>query len=104
MSLVESSETKTAEAASNAVGSRDRQPGRTTMFKPAQLAFGSWVTDCVLLDLSPRGAQVHLMAPGKVPDLVTLRLPGGRLRAVRRCWNKGQRIGFEVVGTAPLTL
>ena len=104
MSLVESAEAKVAEVASNAAAQRDRQPERVKMFKPAQLAFGTWVTNCVLLDLSARGAQVHLMAPATVPDLVTLRLPGGKLRAVRRCWHKGQRIGLEVVGTAPLTL
>ena len=85
-------------------GWRERRPGRSRMFKPAQIAFDGSVLDCVLLDVSPRGAQVHLMAPAEVPDIVTLRLPGGESRSVRRCWQRKAHIGFEVVGTAPLVL
>lgn len=83
---------------------RERRPGRSRMFKPAQIAFDGSVLDCVLLDVSPHGAQIHLMAPAAVPDIVTLRLPGGESRSVRRCWQRGSHIGFEVVGTAPLSL
>jgi hypothetical protein len=81
---------------------RERRPGRCRMFKPAQIAFDGLVLDCVLLDASPEGAQVHLKAPADVPDLVSLRFPGGESRTMRRCWQRGARIGFEVVGTAPL--
>lgn len=81
---------------------RSRRAGRCQMFKPAQIAFGGSVLDCVLLDASPSGAQVCLRTSAEVPDLVTLRLPGCESRSVRRCWQEGARIGFEVVGTAPL--
>ena len=81
---------------------RARRPGRSRMFKPAQIAFGGSVLDCVLLDVSPHGAQLHLMAPAEVPELVTLRLPDGESRSMRRCWRRGSHIGFEVVGTALL--
>ena len=37
-----------------------RRPGRSRMFKPAQIAFSGSVLDCVLLDVSPHGAQLHL--------------------------------------------
>ena len=83
-------------------GWRVRRPGRCRMFKPAQIAFDGSVLDCVLLDASPEGAQVHLRTPAPVPDLVTLRFPGGESRTMRRCWQMGAQIGFEVVGTAPL--
>lgn len=83
---------------------RTRRPGRSRMFKPAQVAFSGSVLDCVLLDVSPHGAQLHLMAPADVPCFVTLRLPGGESRSMRRCWQRGSHIGFEVVGTAPLAL
>lgn len=81
----------------------ERRPGRSRMFKPAQVAFDASVLDCVLLDVSPHGAQVYLMAAAaEVPDLVTLRLPGGESRSMRRCWQRGAHMGFEFVGTAPL--
>lgn len=83
---------------------RARRPGRSRMFKPAQIAFHGSVLDCVLLDVSPHGAQVHLKAAMDVPELVTLRLPGGETRSVRHCWRKGALFGFETVGTAPLAV
>lgn len=95
-------ETSTEGEAGDRARWRERRPGRSRMFKPAQIAFDGSVLDCVLLDVSPQGAQIHLMAPAAVPDIVTLRLPGGESRSVRRCWQRGSHIGFEVVGTAPL--
>lgn len=83
---------------------RARRPGRCRMFKPAQIAFGASVLDCVLLDISPDGAQACLKASVEMPEVVTLRLPWGASRSVRRCWQQGAHVGFEVVGTAPLAL
>ena len=79
-----------------------RRSGRCRMFKPAQLAFGGSVFDCVLLNASPFGAQVCLRAFTEVPRLATLRLPGGECRPVQRRWQEGLHVGFESVGTAPL--
>ena len=81
---------------------RERRPGRSRMFKPAQIAFDASVLDCVLLDASPNGAQVCFKATMDVPDLVTLRLPNGESRSMRRCWQRGAHMGFEFVGTTPL--
>ncbi len=72
------------------------------MFKPAQIAFGGSVVDCVLLEASPEGVQLHLKAPLDVPDLVTLRFPDGESRAMRRRWQRRAHIGLEIVGTTPL--
>jgi hypothetical protein len=73
------------------------------MFKPAQIAFGGEIHDCVLLNASPFGAHVVLRAFTEVPALVTLKLPGGEGQPVQRRWQEGLRVGFEAVGTAPLT-
>lgn len=75
-----------------------RRHNRCSMFKPAHVVLEDAVLDCVLLDLSPGGAQVFLMARAELPDLVTLWLPGGEGRAMRRCWQRGSHIGFEAVG------
>lgn len=77
-----------------------RRHHRCRMFKPAHLVLDDAVLDCVLLDLSPGGAQVCLLAQADVPDLATLWLPGGEGRRVRRRWQRGSRVGFEAVGDA----
>ena len=70
------------------------------MFKPAHVVLEGAVLECVLLDLSPGGAQVYLIARAEVPDRVALWLPGGESLTVRRCWQRGSHIGFETVGDA----
>ena len=82
---------------------RPRRHARSRVFKLVQIAFGGSVFDCVLLNASPFGAHVCLRAFTEVPGLVTLRLPGGECQPVRRCWQEGRRVGFETIGTAPLT-
>ena len=79
---------------------RARRPGRSRMFKPAQIAFGGSVLDCALLDLSLTGARVQLLAPAEVPEIATLRFPGGEARTVRRRWKTDAQVGLEFVGTA----
>jgi hypothetical protein len=77
-----------------------RRHERCTMFRPAHIVTEDAVHDCVLLDSSPGGAQVYLIASAELPDLVTLSLPGGESRAMRRRWQRGSHIGFEVAGAA----
>lgn len=77
-----------------------RRPGRCTMFKTAHLVSEGAVLDCVLLDLSPHGAQIFLLTPADLPDVVILWLPGGESRSVRRRWQRGLHIGFEAVADA----
>ncbi len=81
-------------------GWRPRRHERCRMFKPAHIVLEDAILDCVLLDISPNGAQVYLIARAELPDLVTLWLPGGESRSVRRCWQQGSHIGFEAVGAA----
>lgn len=79
-----------------------RRANRRSVSKPAQIAFGGTALDCVLVDLSPGGAQVRLKGLVDVPDLLTLRLPGGESRSVRCCWQNGFHVGLMVVGTGSL--
>ena len=74
---------------------RPRRYERCSMFKPAHIVLEDAVLDCVLLDISPGGAQVYLITRAEVPDLVTLWLPGGESRPMRRCWQQGSHIGLE---------
>ena len=83
---------------------RARRAGRRRVSEPAQIAFGGTVLACALLDASPGGAQVFLERYADVPDLVTLRFPGGGSWPVRCCWQNGPHVGLEVVGTEPLVL
>ena len=66
--------------------------------KPAQIVFGGLVLDCALLDASRVGAQVRLLEAAEVPEIATLRLPGGESWTVRRRWQRGAQVGFEFVG------
>lgn len=61
-----------AEQARGDGGWRPRRYERCRMFKPAHVVLEDAVLDCVLLDLSPGGAQVYLISRAEVPDLVTL--------------------------------
>lgn len=73
---------------------------RCSMFKPAHVVTDDRVLDCVLLDLSPGGARICLLAPAELPERVTLLLPDGGSWPVRRRWQRGLQIGFEAVGDA----
>lgn len=50
---------------------------------------------CVVVDVSPTGARVHLLSPEPAPDTVLLHLPGGAVRAARRCWQREDEAGYE---------
>ena len=65
----------------------------------AQVAFGGLVLDCALLDAPLGGVRVRLLEAAQVPEMATLRLPGGESWTVRRQWQRGAQVGFRVVGT-----
>ena len=90
-----------AGAARGGAGRREaRRHARCRMFKPAHLVTDGAVLDCVLLDLSPGGAQVCVMGGAEPPDRAVLWLPTGESWPVRRAWRQGPLIGFEVMGDA----
>ena len=88
------------DGAHGGTGWQPRRHTRCSMFKPAHVVLEDAVLDCVLLDLSEGGAQIYLIARAELPDLVTLLLPTGESRAMRRRWQRGSHIGFEAAGDA----
>jgi hypothetical protein len=77
-----------------------RRHDRCRLFRPAHIVVDDAVLDCVLVDVSPSGAQVCLVAWAELPDRATLLLPNAGSRPMRRCWQQGSFIGFEVLGDA----
>ena len=77
-----------------------RRHARCSMFKPAHVVLDDAVLDCVLLDLSPGGAQIYLLARADLPERVTLWLPDGEGRRMQCRWQRGSHIGLEALGEA----
>jgi hypothetical protein len=77
-----------------------RRHARHRLFRPAHLVVDDTVVDCVLVDISPDGAQVCLVAWADLPERVTLLLPNAGSRPLRRRWQQGSFIGFETAGEA----
>lgn len=75
-----------------------RRQARRRLFRPAHVVVDDTVLECVLVDISLDGAQVCLVAWANLPERVTLLLPGGGSRPMRRCWQQGSFIGFEALG------
>jgi hypothetical protein len=76
-----------------------RRHNRCRIFRPAHALLDDVVLDCVLVDVSPNGAQVCLVAWAELRDRVTLLLPNVGSRPMR-CWQQGSFIGFEALGDA----
>lgn len=78
-------------------GGRPGPPTEVRIFLPLR---NDAVLDCVLVDISPDGAQVCLVAWAELPEHVTLLLPNAGSRPMRRRWQQGSFIGFQAVGDA----
>ncbi|MCW8088419.1 hypothetical protein [Sabulicella glaciei] len=50
---------------------------------------------CVVLDLSPNGACIHLLYPEAAPTSAVLHLPGGVVRKAARRWQREDVAGYE---------
>ncbi|MBP0445244.1 hypothetical protein J8J14_10675 [Roseomonas sp. SSH11] len=72
-----------------------RHGNRQLMIKLGGLWLGEDWMPCVVFDLSPRGARVHLGTPCSVSDAVLLRLPDGTVREAQRRWQRDEQAGFE---------
>jgi PilZ domain len=77
-----------------------RRHERFRLSRRARIVVDNGVLDCVLVDVSPDGAQVCLVAWAEVPEHATLLLPNAGTRPMRRCWQQGAFVGFEAVGDA----
>ena len=88
------------EGAGDAAEWQPRRHARHQLFRPAYVMVDDALLDCVLVDISPDGAQVCLVAWAELPERVTLLLPNAGSRPMRRCWQQGSFIGFEALGDA----
>ena len=100
MKPTRASEEGDAEGAGDDAEWQPRRHARRRLIRPAHLVVDDAVLDCVLVDISPDGAQVCLVAWADLPDRVTLLLPNAGSRPMRRRWQQGSSIGFEALGDA----
>jgi hypothetical protein len=69
---------------------------RQRVIKMAQVSDGNQLDiDCVVLDVSDTGAKLAYSAPAVVPDLVAVRLPGGKVVFSRVRWRAADTFGVE---------
>lgn len=79
-----------------------RQAKRETVLKAAKIVFGDSIIDCVVQNVSARGARIRTAVMVQVPDRVTLRFNDGTSSPALRRWARGNQIGFEFDDDAPL--
>jgi hypothetical protein len=79
-----------------------RSADREAVLKAAQLVFRDTVIDCVVVNISPRGARVRTAAVVPVPERLTLMVRGGSVIPAARRWARGTEIGLAFVGVASL--
>ena len=80
-----------------------RLADRKAVLKGAQIIFQDSVFDCVVLNISTKGARVRTEAMMPVPEQVSLSLRDGTVVPALRRWARGTEIGFEFVGTMAFT-
>lgn len=66
----------------------------------AKIEANGAIFDCIILDLSPRGARIHCRAPIALPDTLNLIMRDGARHESRRRWSRGSQSGLEFVGCA----
>lgn len=81
-------------------GANRRVVPRTGTLLAAKIEADGVVFDCIVLDLSPRGARIHCRAPVALPDQVNLILRDGARHDARRRWSRGSQSGLEFMGAA----
>jgi hypothetical protein len=75
-----------------------RQKSRGRTFKVGKLIFGGAhpvVIDCLVIEMSARGARVETSIMIQVPDTLILRLVDSTEYKARRAWAIGNKIGLE---------
>jgi hypothetical protein len=80
-----------------------RHEKRSPTIKSGQLLYGGahrTVIDCLVLDISDRGARVETILAADIPEAFFLRSSNGPERQAYRRWASGQQIGLEFVAAA----
>ncbi len=76
-----------------------RHPGRKAVLKGARLIFQDTAFDCVVLNISTKGARVRTKVMVPVPEQAALSLCDGTIIPTLRRWARGTEIGLEFAGT-----
>lgn len=83
------------------LGSNDhqerRRAARRRMLQRADIIIGDGLQQCLLLDVTDRGARLESQIPLVLPAEFSVRLPDGRQVGCIRRWSVGQRFGVEFV-------
>ncbi len=58
-------------------------------------AFSPTVVNCLMIDLSTKGARVETSVMTQVPELFKIQVGDAPVRLARRCWTRGNAIGLE---------
>lgn len=77
-----------------------RNEHRTRAIKSGKLLYGGFsptVVDCIVHDLSAKGARVETEVMIEVPETLVLRFADNTQRKIRRCWARGHLIGVEFI-------
>ena len=75
-------------------GRDQRAAPRRRALKGAKIVFNGSVLDCMVRNVSERGARVSLPSPTPLPDRVALHMPGGAAYQAQRKWTLGGDSGF----------
>ena len=75
---------------------------REPVLHAAKVVFDQTILDCVVLDLSERGAHVQFGTFMRVPERFELRLNQGAAFSAIKRWAAGTRIGLRFEGPAVL--
>jgi len=76
-----------------------RSADRKAVLKGARVIFQDSVFDCVVLNISAKGARVRTEVMVPVPEQVSLSLSDGTIVPALRRWARGTEIGLEFAGT-----
>lgn len=77
-----------------------RQVTRQGVLLSARVDVGGSTLDCILLDVSPRGARLQFGAPVHLPEDLRLTMRDGSRHEARRCWSRGNQVGVEFLGAS----
>lgn len=73
-----------------------RRARRTRVYKCAKISVNGSLRDCVVRDISSRGARLALVSTAYIPDQLALTFDEARtLRVCRVAWRSTNEIGVE---------
>jgi hypothetical protein len=70
---------------------------REAVLRTAQIVCRGSIIDCILINISSKGARVRTAAMVQLPDRVTLRVRGGAVFPSVRRWARGLEVGLAFV-------